>query len=134
MGGERIQQLSVQKQSRVEQVEVVDFDTQQPVSKFVISPMSYWNMQWNNFTQFAFLTYIIIMPLLISMHVNLMDDHLMILLAFDAIFMTDRFADLFVGFYLPNGLQEHRLTHVFYENISTKFFIEAFIIGTPLIL
>ena len=134
MGGERIKQLSAQKQSRADEVKVVDFDTQQPISKFLISPMSYWNMQWNNFTQFAFLTYIIIMPLLISMNVNLVDSHIMILLSFDIIFMTDRVADLFVGFYLPNGLQEHRLTHVMWENISTKFFIEVFIIGTPLIL
>ena len=91
-------------------------------------------MQWNNFTQLAFLAYIIIMPLLISMHVNIIDSHYMILLSFDAIFMTDRLADLFVGFYLPSGLQEHRLVHVMFENISTKLFIELFIIGTPLIL
>jgi len=48
--------------------------------------------------------------------------------------MVDRFADLFVGYYNPNGLQEHRLSHVIYQNISIKFFLEILMIVCPLIL
>jgi len=41
--------------------------------------------------------------------------------------MVDRFIDMFVGFYNPNGQLEHRLLAVVKQNISTKIFLEAFI-------
>ena len=53
---------------------------------------------------------------------------------FDTIFMLDRVFDLFVGYYNPNGFLEHRLSHVLYQNISSKFFLEIIISTVPLIV
>ena len=49
------------------------------------------------------------------------------LLAFDIIFMLDRFLDLFVGYYNPNGKLEHRLYAVVMTNMSFKLFLEILI-------
>lgn len=38
--------------------------------------------------------------------------------------MTDRFFDIFVGFYKPNGELEHRLIYVVFNNLGIKFFLE----------
>ena len=46
--------------------------------------------------------------------------------------MFDRLLDLFVGYYNPNGFLEHRLSHVLYQNISPKFFLEIFMSLAPL--
>ena len=48
--------------------------------------------------------------------------------------MIDRIMDLFVGYYKPNGEEEHRLSHVIYANLSSKFFLEIFVIVAPIIL
>lgn len=53
-------------------------------------------------------------------------------MVFDILFMVDRFADLFVGYYNPNGLLEHRLYAVILANISLKFFLEIFISFAPI--
>lgn len=45
--------------------------------------------------------------------------------------MADRFLDLFVSFYNPNGLIEHRLHSVILNNISFKMFLEVFISIAP---
>ena len=89
---------------------------------------------WNNFTILVFVAWIIIMPLFVSMNVILDPMHLQILIIFDVAFMLDRVLDLFVGYYNPNGLQEHRLSHVIYQNLSAKFFVEILIIACPIIL
>jgi hypothetical protein len=49
-------------------------------------------------------------------------------------FMCDRLADLFVGYYNPNGLIEHKLYKVILANISLKFFLEIFISFGPIAL
>ena len=41
-------------------------DYQQRVSRFIISPSNYWNMQWNNSTQIIFVAYIMIFPIIVS--------------------------------------------------------------------
>ena len=84
-------------------------------------------MQWNNFTQFVFIFWIFLTPILVSQDTNLELLGLNSLLAFDIIFMIDRFMDLFVGYYTPNGFLEHRILKVIQNNISTKFFFEIFI-------
>jgi len=53
---------------------------------------------------------------------------------FDLMFVIDRFLDLFVGYYQPNGLLEHRLYAVILANISVKLFIELFITFAPIAL
>jgi hypothetical protein len=41
--------------------------------------------------------------------------------------MLDRFLDLFVGYYNPNGKLEHKLYAVVMTNMSFKFWLEIFI-------
>ena len=53
---------------------------------------------------------------------------------FDVTFMIDRIMDLLVGYYRPNGAEEHRLSHVIYSNLSSKFFIEIIVIVCPIIM
>ena len=91
-------------------------------------------MIWNDITVIVFLAYIIIMPLLIGVDPIMTKDNLTLLLIFDITFMADRILDLFVGYYTPNGLMEHRLTHVLYQNLTTKFFLEIIMIAGPLII
>ena len=69
-------------------------------------------MQWNNFTQFVFIAYIFIMPLLVGIDPRLKTAYLKILVSFDVTFMMDRVLDLFVGYYKADGTEEHRLSHV----------------------
>ena len=68
------------------------------------------------------------------MNSTLAAGHLKILTGIDICLFVDRFADLFVGYYNPNGLQEHRLSHVLWANISFKFFMEIILVAAPLIL
>jgi hypothetical protein len=91
-------------------------------------------MQWNNFTQLIFVIYIFIAPVLIVENKILAYKSMQNLLVFDIMFMADRFADLFVGYYNPNGLLEHRLYAVMLANISFKFFLEIFISFAPILL
>lgn len=46
--------------------------------------------------------------------------------------MIDRVADLFAGFYKPDGTMETKLEKVMQHNISSKFFTEIFISFGPL--
>jgi hypothetical protein len=62
------------------------------------------------------------------------DPNIQILLFFDFTFMMDRVLDLFVGYYKPSGQEEHRLAHVMYANLSSKFFLEIIVIFVPIIL
>lgn len=91
-------------------------------------------MQWNNFTQVVFVIYIFLAPILIVENKTLSANSMRVLLVFDVLFMIDRFADLFVGYYCPNGLLEHRLYAVILANISFKFFLEIFISFGPIAL
>jgi hypothetical protein len=45
--------------------------------------------------------------------------------------MLDRFLEIFVGFYKPNGQVEHRLLYVVVQNINFKFFLEIAISVLP---
>jgi hypothetical protein len=85
-------------------------------------------MQWNNFTQIVFMAWIIITPIMVSKEIRLSEQSLNMLIYFDVIFMIDRFMDLFVGYFNPNGIMEHRLYAVIFANISPKLFLE-FLIG-----
>lgn len=53
---------------------------------------------------------------------------------FDCIFMVDRFLELFVSFYNPNGVMEHKLHSVILNNISSNLFLELFISFAPLVI
>jgi hypothetical protein len=44
----------------------------------------------------------------------------------------DRFLDLFVGYYNPDGKPEHKLLSVIMTNISFKLFLEIFISIGPI--
>ena len=101
------------------------------LSRFIISPKNYWNMQWNNLTQIVFVIYILITPIYVAQDTNVNPDHVGLLLMFDIIFMLDRFLDLFVGFYGSNG-EEKRLSVVISQNISFKFWIEIIVSFGPL--
>ena len=74
------------------------------------------------------------MPLIICEHTEIDKTRVQILLIFDSAFMVDRILDLFVGYYNPNGLYEHRLQHVIYQNLSSKFYMEILIIVCPVLL
>jgi len=89
-------------------------------------------MQWNNITQVVFVAYILICPVIVSYDRVIEWKYVELLLCFDLIFMFDRVLDLFVGYYNPNGFLEHRLSHVLYQNISPKFFLEIFMSLAPL--
>ena len=56
------------------------------------------------------------------------------LLWFDILFMMDRIADLFAGFYRPDGQIETKLSNVIEHNISSKLFLEFVISFGPLFL
>jgi hypothetical protein len=91
-------------------------------------------MQWNNFSQIIFVVWIIITPIMLSKEVRLSNESLRVLIYFDIIFMLDRFMDLFVGYFNPNGRMEHRLYAVIFANISPKLFIEVFIGFGPIMI
>lgn len=73
-------------------------------------------------------------PLLISSDSTINHEHFRLMFYFDVIFMIDRFLDLFVSFYKPNGLMEHRLHAVVLNNLSFKLFLEIFISLAPLFI
>lgn len=74
------------------------------------------------------MAWIIITPIMVSREVRLSQKSLNVLILFEIIFMFDRFMDLFVGYFNPNGIMEHRLYAVIFANISPKLFLE-FLIG-----
>jgi len=71
-----------------------------------------------------FIVWIFATPFWISEHRYLQEKNFQRLFLFDLIFMTDRFFDIFVGFYKPNGELEHRLIYVVFNNLGIKFFLE----------
>ena len=101
-------------------------------SKLIIPPNNFWNMQWNNFITFVFVLYIFVAPLFISYSTMFTSSQLEILLLFDILFMLDRIADLFAGFYKPDGQIETKLSNVIEHNISSKLFLEFVISFGPL--
>jgi hypothetical protein len=73
-----------------------------------------------------------LMPVKVS-HYQFMDqENLQFLFLFDAVFVIDRILDLFVSYYNPNGMIEHKLHSVILNNISIKLFLEIFISIMPL--
>lgn len=73
-------------------------------------------------------------PLLISSDSTINHENFRLMFYFDVVFMIDRFLDLFVSFYKPNGLMEHRLHAVVLNNLSFKLFLEIFISLAPLFI
>ena len=117
MSGSDVQKLiqrqidnSNRKNNTLDEEEVPDSEP----SKFIIPPYSYWNMQWNNFTNVVFVFWIFYAPVPISSKTTLDLSSLNILLIFDIIFMLERILDLFAGFHKPDGTEETRLIHVVY--------------------
>lgn len=81
-------------------------------------------MQWNNFITTVFVFYIFIAPIFISYDTKFASEQFKILLFFDILFILDRVADLFAGFYRPDGQMENKLTNVIEHNLSSKLFLE----------
>lgn len=69
----------------------------------IIPPNNFWNMHWNNFITSVFIFYIFVAPIFISYKTEFEQWQLDILLFFDILFVMDRIADLFAGFYRPDG-------------------------------
>jgi hypothetical protein len=130
IGTEMIKDMSTRNNNR----DGKQKDVPKTPSKLIIGPNNFYNMWWNNFSQVIFLVYIMLMPLIICMSSKLSKTHITLLTCFDFTFMIDRILDLLVGFYKPNGDEEHRLAYVILNNISSKFFIEIFVIAVPIIV
>ena len=132
IGEERYLELLKKKKNNLlikKETEKVDDEW---MSKMIISPNNYWNMQWNNFTQVIFVLYIFLTPMFVSESITMSSTKMSILMLFDIIFMIDRFLDLFAGFYDPNGDIETNVSKVISQNLSAKFFIEAIVSFGPL--
>jgi len=82
------------------------------VSKLIISPDNYWNLQWNNLVQVLFVIYIFLYPVLVASNIDLDEEHEEILIVFDFLFIIDRILDLFVGYYNSDGSFEPLLFKV----------------------
>ena len=104
------------------------------ISRFIIEPNNFNKMQWDFFIALVFILWLFIAPIYISRHMNVHDDDRRQLFLFDIVFIADRFIDLFVGFFKPNGDQENKLYVVILNNISSKLFIEIAISCIPLLL
>ena len=102
------------------------------ISRFIILPDNYWNMQWGHLMQLVFIIWFFVTPILISHKGTIKVIDFRRLLVFDCIFMVDRFLDLFISFYTPAGQIEHRCYAVVLNNLSSKFFIEFAISLIPL--
>ena len=97
MGGQKVLEMRERRMNK--EIETIP-DAEQPCSsKLIIPPNNWWNMQWNNFVTTAFVVYIFIFPIYISYETKLTAEQLNILLIFDLLFMIDRVADLFAGYY-----------------------------------
>ena len=81
-------------------------------------------MQWGNFLQVMTIIYVFILPLFVSFDRILGKSNLQLLLMFDIIFMSDRFADLFVGFINKEEEFEPKLIIVLFNNFSSSFYLE----------
>ena len=90
-------------------------------------------MQWNNLITTVFVFYIFIAPIFISYDTNFSTEQFKILLFFDILFIQDRIADLFAGFYRPDGQMENKLTNVIEHNITSKLFLEFVISFGPMV-
>ena len=97
------------------------------VSKLIISPNNFWNLQWNNFVQCVFFIYIIIYPIYVAQNTDIDETHEQILLIFDITFIVDRILDLLVGYYNSDGSLEPLVSNVIWTNLDSKFFMEIFI-------
>jgi hypothetical protein len=81
-------------------------------SYFVINPNNTLLYHWCNFVQLSFIMWIFLMPYHVSVYQDMKYEQIEFLLLFDIIFIIDRFIDLLVGFYRPNGDLEERLIPV----------------------
>lgn len=91
-------------------------------------------MQWNNFTVLVFVSYMFILPLFICFDKVISKSDIGNLLIFDILFMIDRCADLFVGSFTLDGMEETSLWNVIQKNYENKFLLEILISFGPLLL
>ena len=130
MGGQKV--LEMKERSKKKEQEIIESEPSW-TSKLIIPPNNFWNMQWNNFITTVFVFYIFIAPIFISYDTKFVSEQFKILLFFDILFILDRIADLFAGFYKPDGQMESKLTNVIEHNLSSKLFLEFVISFGPLI-
>ena len=81
-----------------------------------------------------FIIWLFLTPIKVSHDTYMSDEDVRSLMTFDYIFMAGRILDLFVSFYNPNGLVEHKLHAVILNNISTNLFLEFAISIVPLLM
>lgn len=137
MGGQTIHEMILRKEKwQGKKKSEIDEDTdisRKKVSKLIIGPNNYWNLQWNNLVQVIFVVYIFLYPVLVAQNIDLDEAHEQILIVFDFVFVIDRVLDLFVGFYNPDGSLEPLISRVIWTNLSSKVFLEIFISFSHLI-
>ena len=104
------------------------------MSRFIMMPDNFWKIQQNYMMLFIFIIWLFLTPIKVSHDTFMSDKDVNSLLTFDIIFMVDRILDLFVSFYNPNGLVEHKLHAVILNNISYNLFLEFAISIVPLVL
>ena len=81
-----------------------------------------------------FIIWLFLTPIKVSHDTYMSDEDVRSLMTFDYIFMAGRILDLFVSFYNPNGLVEHKLHAVILNNISTNLFLEFALSIVPLLM
>lgn len=59
IGGDKVLKMKERKGKK-------ESSAEPQISKFIINPNNFWNMQWNNLTQLVFIVWIVITPMLIS--------------------------------------------------------------------
>lgn len=63
MGGDTILEMNERSKNNMIDEGNEEVAQNQQISRFIISPNNYWNMQWNNCTQIIFVIYIFVGPM-----------------------------------------------------------------------
>ncbi len=113
------------KQGKGKKVE--DDGAHQRPSRFIIDPSNYWLFQWSNLVMVVFVVWIFLTFYHVSMYKTMREEQVVMLDRFDVVFVLDRWIDLFVGFYNPNGYLKPKIVSVVQQNFSFKMVLELFI-------
>ena len=103
-------------------------------NRFIIPQNSYLNMIKNDIVLGLFILYSIYLPLIVGFSDTLRSQDFPYLLAFDIIFILDRFSNLFKVYINANGIPESKLLKVLMHNLSSSIFLEITITIIPLLI
>ena len=138
IGEERVMEMIEAKKDKYRQKHpnaiVKELDIKITPNRFLISRNSYLNMIKNDITLSLFLIYSIYLPLIVGFYQDLPTRDYSFLLAFDIIFILDRFTQLLVVFINKNGIPEPNLAKTMIHNLSSSIFLEILITLFPLLL